>query len=798
MMRFFVRLLRFFLWTMALLAALFTLGASTLYLVFYPSVPDVERLRDIQLQIPLRIYTQEGQLVAEFGEQRRTPVGIQQVPQDLINAFLAAEDARFHEHPGVDITGLTRAAFELVSTGSIQSGGSTITMQVAKNYFLSQERTFTRKFTEILLAFKIEQELTKNEILELYFNKIYLGNRAYGIEAAANVYYGKSLAELDLAQMAMIAGLPKAPSRYNPLAAPVRAMIRRNWILDRMLELKMIDPARHAAAVAAPVTARYFTTQPEVDAPYVAEMARLEALALLGPEAYTGGYQAYLTISGPLQQAADRALRKGLLDYTKRHGYRGPAGRLETSPPPSDDMLREALGRLPANPLLKPVWIKAVDDGAGVARAIDAEGQALEIPLASMLWANRYQGPNNQGPRPRKVSDVLTPGDLVHVEIREGEALLSQVPRVQGALVSLQPQDGRILALAGGFDFYLSKFNRATQAQRQPGSNFKPFVYLAALEQGLTAASVFNDAPVVFEDAYLESVWRPENSSGRFYGPTRLRQALYLSRNLVSIRLLQRLGVSNTVNFLEQVGFDRNRLPQNLSLALGTGAFTPLEVATGYALLANGGYRVTPHLITRITDHSGTIIHQHPVETVSADPCATCPPSPPERQTVADPRNLYILHDILKDVVRRGTATEALKLQRNDLAGKTGTTNDQFDAWFSGFNPLNATTVWVGFDQPETLGRNEYGSRAALPIWMDYMRTALQGIPETHLPRPDGIVSVRIDPETGERARPGQPDAIFELFTSESAPQDAAPEPSRPDLNLFGGDGAEIAPESLF
>ncbi len=829
-MHIFVTVLRFAGWLAALvLAAVLVLG-SAFFLTLAPTLPDVEQLRDMQLQTPLRVFSSDDRLIAEFGEQRRKPVTIAQVPRQLIDAFLAAEDSRFFEHPGVDIKGLTRASIELISTGSIQSGGSTITMQVAKNYFLSKEKTFSRKFNEILLAFKIEQELSKEEILELYFNKIYLGNRAYGIEAAANVYYGKSLRELTLAENAMIAGLPKAPSRYNPLASPARAVIRRNWILDRMLELRMVDESEHAKAAAEPSTASYFGTQPEVDAPFVAEMARQEVLDLLGPEAYTGGFRVHLTVDSRLQQAADRSLKEGLVRYSRRHGYQGPVSSLALDPESSRDAILNHLRSTPSNWILTPAWILKVSDQEKSARALLANGTETAIPFSTMLWANRHVDANSQGKRPEKVSDVLSAGDTVYVEIKEGAAHLSQNPDVQGALVSLDVRSGGVLALSGGFDFYMSKFNRATQARRQPGSNFKPFLYLAGLEDGLTAASVFNDAPVVFDDPSLETAWRPENSTGRFYGPTRLREALYLSRNLVSIRLLQSLGIGKAIDFLTRMGFAEEHLPRNLSLALGTGTFTPFEIAQGYATLARGGSRVHPYLVDRISDHEGQVIYRYSVTAkrlVGADlDCTDCasnrlgdPTGSPQTareaelepsgwnasagsmalldpDTIADPRNVFILNDMLRDVIRRGTATDALKLGRNDIAGKTGTTNDQVDAWFSGFTAAIATTVWVGFDQPQTLGQREYGSRAALPIWMDFMKVALADRPEEIPPRPEGIVSIRIDPRTGECARPDQSDAVFELFLQESAPE-------LPDSDEEGDGGIgifddQMLPEAIF
>jgi len=792
----FVGLLRFFCWFCVVTLSGGLLIATSFYLILSPHLPEVEQLRSVQLQTPLRIYSRDQRLIAEFGEKRRTPIDIQNAPVNLLHAFMAAEDSRFYEHSGVDIKGLMRASLQLVSTGSIQSGGSTITMQVAKNFFLSQERTFTRKFNEILLALKIEQELEKNEILELYLNKIYLGNRAYGVEAAANVYYGKSINELTLAEIAMVAGLPKAPSRYNPLASPERALLRRNWILDRMLKLGFTEKNAHAIAKQAPITANYHGTQPEIDAPYIAEMARQEIVDHYGLNAYTDGMHVILTVDSKLQTAADAAVKKGLLAYSRRHGYKGPISRLGESALQDITASLELLKDLPSAPNLQPALVTAVEE-----KSIQATAKvfgSIEIQWEGLRWANPYFDVNSQGQRPKNASEIVKLGDIVYISLDDEGYKMAQMPDVQGALVSLAPEDGAILALTGGFDFYLSKFNRAIQARRQPGSNFKPFIYLAALENGATASTIINDAPVVFEDSQLEASWRPQNSSGKFYGPTRLRRALYLSRNLVSIRLVQKTGISNIVNGVEKVGFDRSRIPNDLSIALGSAAFTPVEIASGYAALANGGHKVSPYLIDKVIDHKGQIIFSATPKTVCHD-CQAKPPAeldssisstqasidsneaPPQAAPIsnaepeaapliADPRSAYILYSILQDVIRQGTGTGAKILNRADLAGKTGTTNDQVDAWFSGYNAKIATSVWVGFDQPDSLGRREYGSRAALPIWVDYMGVALEDMPEAPLKQPPGIVTVKIDPDTGERAAPGQPDAIFEIFREEFAP----------------------------
>ncbi|MCP5162776.1 MAG: penicillin-binding protein 1A [Hahellaceae bacterium] len=801
----FVSFCRFFGLFILATVSLITLVSSSFYLYLQPGLPDVEQLRSTKFQEPLRIYSSDNKLIAEFGEKRRQPIAISDVPKDMINAFIAAEDNRFFSHSGVDIKGLSRAVAQLLSTGKIQSGGSTITMQVAKNFFLSREKTFSRKFNEILLALQIEQELTKLEILELYFNKIYLGNRAYGIEAAAQVYYGKSVKELSIAQIAMIAGLPKAPSRYNPLADSDRALVRRNWILDRMLELNFIDQAAHDNAQAAPLTATYHGAKPEVEASYLAEMARNEAINLYGRDAYNDGLRIYLTVSSDLQTAANLAVREGLNSYEERHGYRGPEQLLDPATLNDTAALAAHLSKVPVYADLFPFVTIEVDNDS--ATLFNPTYGLVKINDNGFKWARRFIDTDKRGATPKTAKEVLNPGDLVRLRPVEGEDhatywRLAQLPEVQGALVSINPSDGAVLALVGGYDFYHSKFNRALQAARQPGSNFKPFIYLSALENGMTPATLINDAPIVFEDRNLEESWRPENSSGKFYGPTRLRQALYNSRNLVSIRLLRETGISKTLNYVTRFGFDVAKLPRDLSLALGSAALTPMEVATGYSILANGGFKVAPYFIQRIEDASGKELFKATPSTI----CRNCPPkSADESETyaerVADERSIYIMHSILKDVIRKGTGTKARRLNRPDLAGKTGTTNDQIDAWFSGFNTAIETTVWVGFDQPKTLGRREYGAAAALPIWIDYMATALKGSPIANLAQPKGMTSVKINPETGKLAAPGDPDAIFEIFREEYAPKPEAvnsPQISAPLQNKGDTNQTHPAPEEIF
>ena len=753
------------------LGAALAVGAAYYYLE--PDLPDIDNLRDVRLQVPLKVYSRDGKLIAEFGEKRRNPLGYDQIPKRMIDAFLSAEDANFFKHPGVDYRGLLRAGIQLALTGQKKQGGSTITMQVARNFYLSSKKTYTRKLSEIFLALRIEKELTKSEILELYLNKIYLGHRSYGVGAAARVYYGKSVDELDLAQTAMIAGLPKAPSSFNPLANPPRAIERRNYVLGRMLELGYIDRAEHDAAMAQPVTASRYAPDIEVEAPYIAEMVRAELVGRFDQDAYTSGYVVYTTVTGAEQMAANRAVRNALDAYSERHGYYGPEAQLETLPTDQaglDAVLadRKAVGGLRA------AIVTAVDDQA--ATVYLGNGEQATVDWEQMQWARPFINTDRRGPAPKKTIDVVKPGDLVRVKpvvVKEQPVWrLAQVPRAAGALIALDPQNGAIRALVGGYDFYHSKFNRVTQAKRQPGSGFKAFIYSAALENGFTPASLINDAPVVFEDPSLEGAWRPENYSGKFFGPTRLRYALTKSRNLVSIRLLRSMGVEAALQHITRFGFDPDELPQNLSLALGSANVTPLQMASAYAILANGGYRVEPYLIERIEqDGSGVVYQANPK--IACGECAAGPDSEigdNMAPRVLDERNRYLMYSMMQDVIRQGTATKARELGRKDLAGKTGTTNDQRDAWFNGFNQHLVANTWVGFDDNSKLGRGEVGGKAALPAWMDFMRVALQGIPDEEPKMPPNIVTVRIDPRTGERAAASSRDAIFEIFRAEEAP----------------------------
>ncbi|MFT7223289.1 MAG: penicillin-binding protein 1A [Cellvibrionaceae bacterium] len=861
---------------------------SGVYLYLSPNLPSISSLKEVELQIPLRIYSINNKLIGQFGEKRRAPIGIDETPKVLLDAFLAAEDDSFFQHKGIDPNSLLRATYQLLLSGEIQSGGSTITMQVARNFFLSSEQTFSRKFNEILLAFKIERLLTKGEILELYINRIYLGNRAYGVKVAAEVYYGVDLNQLSLAQMAMIAGLPKAPSTDNPLTNPERAKNRRNWILGRMLKLGKISESDYKKAVEAPVSARYFGQNLDFDAPFVAELAREKAVELFGESAYTGGYTVVATVDSRLQDAAQQALTNGLLDYDRRHGYRGPEQKLDitdldflrNSDIPIENHKERISKHLDGEEVilslsleggrsvdLKP-WMHVLKNtpvyrGLEPAIVVNVEAEKIDVlniraAIESIPWKSnldqtrRYDEDSVMGP-PESPEALFEVGDLIR--IRPGDEAgwqLSQIPDAEAALVSIRPEDGSVEAIVGGFDFKQSKFNRAIQAKRQTGSNFKPFIYTRALEKGLTPASIFNDAPLVIKDSRLESIWRPQNASGKFYGPTRLREALYSSRNLVSIRLLRKIGIGDTVRAMDRFGVDTQAISKNLSIALGSYVMSPLEVAIGYTVFANGGYRVEPYWIHHIRDRHDKVVYRAtpyvvpeklPLRFSSAEKNTSLPKKESitteknassveptsisqlslseainlkvgangeyeesqlpyidvELETltaerVVDQRIVYIMNSMLRDVIKKGTGRRALSLKRADLAGKTGTTNGPTDAWFSGFNHRAVTTTWLGFDNNQNLGRGEYGGIAALPIWIDYMKVVLDGVPEYLPPQPDGIVTIRIDPKTGKRTSPTNPQGIFELFLEENTPSER-PETSG---NSENSGSRNPAPEDLF
>ncbi|MFQ5487812.1 MAG: penicillin-binding protein 1A, partial [Gammaproteobacteria bacterium] len=677
-----------------LLGLLLTIGS---YVYIAPNLPSIETLKDIRLQVPLRIYSRDMKLIAEFGEKKRTPIRFYETPDLMIQAILAAEDDRFFQHPGVDYHGILRAAVNLIRTGEKTQGGSTITMQVARNFFLSSEKTYLRKLSEIFLALKIEHKLSKEEILELYLNKIYLGNRAYGIAAAAQTYYGVTPAQLSLAQMAMIAGLPKAPSRYNPLANPQRALQRRDYVLRRMLKLGYINEQQYRQASSEVDNARLHGLDIEVETAYVAEMVRHHMLQQYGELAYSAGFSVITTIDSRLQRAANVALRQALLDYDVRHGYRGAEAHTNLAALEDATALSDVLRKRPILGGLLPGLVVSV--GEKDATVLLSDERLIQIDWQGLSWARPYRDDNHLGAPPALATEVLREGDIIRVQERgRNKWRLAQLPEVEGALVALRPDDGAIAALGGGFDFRRSKFNRVTQASRQPGSSFKPFIYSAALEKGFTAASIINDAPVVFEDPGLESAWRPENYSGKFFGPTRLREALVKSRNLVSIRLLRAIGIDYTLDYIARFGFPVAKLPRNLSLALGSGAVTPLQLAQGYTVFANGGYRVAPYYIERILGPNRQVIMEARPATVcrecitdaddkgmpasiavSTEKDDTATETVPENiaQQVISPENAYLMTSMMRDVIRRGTGRRARALGRRDIAGKTGTTHDQ-------------------------------------------------------------------------------------------------------------------------
>jgi len=760
-------------WQIALFAitGMFVLGAflaATVALVLTPTLPSLEDLSGDHLKVPLRIYTSEGTLLAEFGEERRIPIKVADVPPQLIQAILSAEDDAFYYHQGVDFQGILRAAINNLRRGRTSEGASTITMQVARNYFLSPEKTYARKIKEVLLAFKIEREFSKSQILELYLNKIFLGSRAYGFAAAAQIYFGKNLNELALPEMALLAGLPKAPSRYNPIANPESALERRSYVLRRMLKLGLINEATFTESMNAPLGASRHALRFSVDAPYVAEMVRQIIVEKYTESSYADGYHIYTTIRDKDQQAADAALRKALLAYDRRHGWRGPAGQERINRKTEASRLDELLKDYPSVGNLIPAIITQTDEKLAIAYTQD--GTSIDLGLPAVAWAAHYIDEDTLGPSPKRVTDVLRVGDVIYLEhVNEDEWKLAQVPDVEGGFVALDPKNGAILALSGGFDFRLNQYNHVALAQRLPGSSFKPFIYSAALEKGFTPASLISGAPIVVEDVSLEDEWRPEDYSRKFFGPTRLRKALALSLNLVSVRLLRAITPEYAAEYMGRFGFNPEKLPKNLSLTLGTADATPLQMAEAFAVFANGGYRIQNHLIQRIEDAKHNILEQ-------ANPIVVCPgcpapkssdpaiPAPRYAEQVITAQNSFLMNSILRDTISYGTAQAANVLNRKDLAGKTGTTNDHRDAWFNGFNSDLVAISWVGFDQNQPLGKGETGGRAALPMWIDYMRVVLEDTPEKPLVPPPGIVATHINRDTGKPTAPSDPNAMLEYF----------------------------------
>lgn len=755
------------LWTLLSLSFLGLLLVTCLYFYLESQLPDIESLKTVQFQVPLRIYTKDGQLMQEYGEKRRIPLSYEEIPKPLIHALLATEDQRFFEHPGVDLFGLGRAAVSMIQTGKRSQGGSTITMQVARNFFLSRKKTFLRKFNEILLAIKIDRELSKEKILELYLNKIYLGNRAYGVGAAAMVYYGKDLKDLNLAQLAMIAGLPQAPSTQNPIANPLLAKKRRDHVLERILEEHYISEAEYQEAVKQPITAKYHATTIEVNAPYVAEMIRRSLYDHFGEEAYSKGYKVYTTIDSKMQTAANEAVSKQLLEYSHRHGYRGPVANIGAHDSQSADIRHKILVQYPDMNGLYPAVIIALEFQS--ATAVLANGKQITLPWNGLSWARPALRKGWVGKQPKVASEVVTIGDIVYVQEKDQVWSLTQIPQAEAALVSLDPKDGAIRALVGGFSFKKSKFNRVMQMKRQPGSSIKPFIYAAALEKGYTLATLINDAPIVVDDPSQTNLWRPHNANRSFNGPTRLKEGLVHSRNMVSIRILDDIGIEYAVEFLSRFGFQSNDLPHSLSLALGSLSLSPMDLAVAYTVFANGGFKVSPYLIDHINDEEDhRLLQANPA--IACDPCEENIDASSIAPRVLSKEVAFLMNTALRAVVQQGTGRGAKVLGRNDIAGKTGTTNDQVDAWFAGYTPDLVTITWIGFNNPRSL--HEYAARLALPLWVDFMKAALANTPEVPLQQPEHIIGVSIDPKSGLLAEPGQQNAVYEYFREDEVPQE--------------------------
>ena len=822
-------------------------GLAGIYLYLDPQTPAAASYRNVKLQQPLRIYSADGALIAEFGERRLIPIKLSQVPDLFISALLDTEDKRFYDHQGIDFISLSNDTLQLLGSlmgqDTAVGGASTITMQLARNVSFTLERRFLRKFKEMLLALKIERELSKDDILELYINLVPFGKRAYGAQAAALTYYGKSLNELNLAQLAMLAGIPQRPEAGNPINGPTWALRRRNVVLGRMLDQGSITPTQYREAKQQPITAQVFARSVDVPSPYVGEWVRQQAATLVD-DLYTGGYEVHTTIDSELQQAAITALRRGLKNYDRSHGYRGVEGRIEaellaqltfsadatTDEDGSDSELtisvpsevaKKALANTRAYGQLLPAFVVAVDPEAATVVTADSEKRSLSLKDAR--WARTYIDVDTRGPVINDLTTLLTPGDIVRIEpVDKGDTRswrLAQLPEIQGAVVAMAPRTGSIKALVGGFDFYRNQYNHALQAARQPGSGFKPFIYSAALANGVNAADVFLDAPLVFNDVNLESQYRPENDNNRYNGPTRLREALYRSINLVSMRVLLKIGAGKVIDHVGNFGFDTRSFPRNTQLAIGGGTMTvsPLDMSRAYAVLANGGHLVEANVIDRIVDQQGRTIYQP----ARVEVCRDCDAEPQEienaettaQQTdtfvepsgleefaadlpatenlreiisarqVIDERNAFIMDSMLKDVIKRGTGRRARSLGRDDLAGKTGTTNDAEDTWFNGYNQDLVASVWVGFSNQAPLGANAYGSNTPLPIWIDFMRQALADSESATPYQPPGIATMKIDPQTGQAAPPDDRNAIFEFFFAEQAPNSPSDIDGRSDAD---------------
>ena len=715
----------------------------------YPALPSLDALTDYRPKIPLRVYTAESVLLSEFGEERRALVKISEVPDVMKKAILAAEDDRFYQHGGVDYMGVLRAAISNFTSGGAKQGASTITMQVARNFFLSKEKTMTRKFNEVLLAFKIEHNLSKDEILQLYLNQIYLGQRAYGFAAASQIYFGKPLNQVTVAEAAMLAGLPKAPSSYNPVVNPKRAKLRQLYVLRRMHELHFIDDEQLQLAQQQPIVAKRGNQEFGVKADYISEMVRQAVYEKYQEDAYTQGFKVYTTIRQQDQLVAYQAVRNGVLEYDRRHGYRGPEGFIDLKKGSGEEYLEEALQDAADNDDLIPAVV--LDASPKLVRAYCKGGEIAEVSGDALHFAQRALSDKVA------LKQRINPGSIIRLQKDEkGIWQISQIPQVESAFVSADPRDGAIHALIGGFNFSRNQFNRITQAWRQPGSSLKPFIYSAALEKGFTPATVINDAPLIFDASQTGSEpWEPKNYDGKFEGPMRMRQALTKSKNLVSIRILQSITPQYAQDYIAKFGFDPAKHPPYLTMALGAGSVTPMQMLAGYSVFANGGFRITPYFIERIEDANGHVLNK-------AKPAVAGEGA----DQVIDVRNAFTMVSMMQDVVRHGTAIRAMQLGRQDLAGKTGTTSDSVDAWFCGFQPTLVGIAWMGFDQPHSLGDRETGGGAALPIWIDYMKEALKDVPQAVYTMPDHMVAVRINKE-GHRDPNGP---LVDYFYQENIP----------------------------
>ncbi|REG60173.1 penicillin-binding protein 1A [Paraburkholderia sp. BL6669N2] len=763
-----------------ILCGLLVLGYALV--VATPNLPSLDALTDYRPKVPLRIYTADHVLIGEFGEERRDIVHIQDVPDSLKKAILAIEDARFYDHGGVDLTGIARAGFVALTNGHATQGASTITMQVARNFFLSSEKTYTRKIYEMLLAYKIESKLSKDQILEVYMNQIYLGQRAYGFASAARVYFGKDLKDLTLAESAMLAGLPKAPSAYNPVVNPKRAKVRQEYILQRMYELHYITQEQYDQASKQPLVVKGAGKEFSVHAEYVAEMVRQMMYAQYREEAYTRGLNVVTTIDSADQDVAYRALRKGLMDYERRHGYRGPEAFIDL-PADADDReqaIDDALLEHPDNGEIIAAVVTAASPKQVQAAFID--GNVATIQGDGLRFAQFALGPRAQ-PNQR-----VRPGAVIRlVKNDDGNWSITQLPQVEGAFVSVIPQDGAIRALVGGFDFNKNKFNHVTQAWRQPGSSFKPFIYSASLEKGLGPATVINDAPLFFSAAETGGqAWEPKNYGGGFDGPMTMRTALQRSKNLVSIRILNQIGTKYAQQYITRFGFDADRHPAYLPMALGAGLVTPLQMAGAFSVFANGGYRINPYLIAEVTDQRGMVVaHAQPLVAAQSAPHAI------------EPRNAYVMNSLLQSVAQRGTGAKTNVLKRTDLAGKTGTTNDSRDAWFAGYQHTLTAIAWIGYDNPRSLGDKETGGGLALPVWVEYMGRALKGVPEYKMPKPDDVTEIgselyfdEFTPGNGFVATVGVSQATLDAQSSAAsaaAPEQVGEQEKQDIMNLFRG-----------